>query len=282
MKCSYSNLNQAFVEELVKCEEYGVEVGSRGFIQKERLFVSLEIEDPTDLRIKVPARKFNEDYAILEWLWYLTSDSDVKNIGKFADIWNKISDENNNVESNYGCYIKPSWYEIIEELLKDRDTRRATIVINQPYHRFKNKKDYPCTQYIHFFIRENSLHMGVYMRSNDAVFGFCNDVFTFALFQQLMLNELNSRGANLSLGKYHHSAGSFHVYDRHYSMMEKISKNYFVRAKNSGYPNDLKKLVLKEELTWPKMENFIYFLKEEVDKETILNKVKEIKEMIFQ
>ena len=282
MMSIYKNLNQAFVEELADCSINGKEVKSRGFTQKEKLFCSFVIEDPTDLRIEVPARRFNEDYAVLEWLWYLTSEREVSNIGKFADIWNKISDDDNLVESNYGHYIKPAWYDLVDELLKDRDTRRATCTINQPYHRYKNPKDYPCTHYIQFFIREDKLHMGVYMRSNDAVFGFCNDVFTFALFQQLMLNELNSRGAKIELGDYYHSAGSFHVYDRHYSMMEKISKNYFQKARKDGYPVDLKKITLNPDLTWPKMEKFISFLSEDLDKEEISSKIKEIKEIIFQ
>jgi len=43
-----------------------------------------------------------------------------------------------------------------------------------------------------------------------------------------MLNELNHLGMNLELGKYYHHAGSMHVYDRHYSMLEDInSGNYF-------------------------------------------------------
>jgi thymidylate synthase len=282
MNIRYKNLNQAFVEELADCYHNGTEVKSRGFVQKEKLFASFVIQDPTDLRIEVPARRFNEDYAILEWLWYLTSNSNVGTIGKFADIWNKIADDNDIVESNYGKYLKPHWHDLVDELLKDKDTRRATCVINQPYHRFKNPKDYPCTHYIHFFIRKDALHMGVYMRSNDAVFGFCNDVFTFALFQQLMLNELNSRGSNLVLGDYYHSAGSFHVYDRHYTMMEKISENYFKKAQKNGYPTNLKKVILDPDLTWLKMENFISFLDENLDKDQISSKIKEIKEIIFQ
>ena len=96
------------------------------------------------------------------------------------------------MESNYGLYILGNqWNYCLEELLKDPDTRRATIAINQPFHKAQNPNDYPCTQYIQFFIRENRLHLCVNMRSNDAVFGFCNDVFTFSLFQQLMLNDLN-------------------------------------------------------------------------------------------
>ena len=66
------------------------------------------------------------------------------------------------------------------------------------------------------------MHLGVNMRSNDIIFGLCNDVFTFSLFQQLMLNELNSRGAKVTLGTYNHHAGSLHLYERHYSMASKI------------------------------------------------------------
>ena len=60
------------------------------------------------------------------------------------------------------------------------------------------------------------------MRSNDIIFGLCNDVFTFSMFQQMMLNELNRRGAKISLGTYNHHAGSLHLYERHYKMASKI------------------------------------------------------------
>ena len=60
------------------------------------------------------------------------------------------------------------------------------------------------------------------MRSNDIIFGFCNDVFNFALFQQLMLNELRATYPDLKLGSYYHHAGSLHLYDMHYDMKDNI------------------------------------------------------------
>ena len=60
------------------------------------------------------------------------------------------------------------------------------------------------------------------MRSNDIVFGFCNDIFNFALFQQLMLNELRDVYPELKLGSYYHHAGSLHLYDTHYNMRDNI------------------------------------------------------------
>ena len=222
MHKTFNNLNQAFNSLLTEVFEEGSVVRARGSEQREILFCNFTIEDPTDLQITSEARKFSPDYATAEWQWYLSANPRVNNIGKLAKIWNLIQDSEGEAESNYGCYLKPQWEWVVDELLSDRDTRRATFVINQPHHKLKNKSDYPCTHYLHFFIRDNKLHLGVNMRSNDIIFGLCNDVFTFSMFQQLMLNELNSRGANVSLGSYNHHAGSLHLYERHYKMASKI------------------------------------------------------------
>jgi thymidylate synthase len=256
----YNNLNEAFVEELSRLKTLGTVVNSRGSKQIEVTFSSLTIKDPRQLDIEVPARKFNKKYAIAEWLWYLSGIQKVNNISKLASIWSDIQDKYGEAESNYGTYIfsvDPSsvlsqWDWVVEELKSDRDSRRATIVINQPYHKERNSKDYPCTHYIHFFIRNGNLDMGVYMRSNDAIFGFCNDVFTFSLFQQLMLNQLNCAGMKLRLGSYHHHAGSFHVYERHFNMMDNILNNYYVQAARHHYP-EMDRIILKPGVTYEKI-----------------------------
>jgi thymidylate synthase len=183
-----------------------------------------------------------------------------------------------------------------EELLNDRDTRRASLVINSTHHKGKNNKDYPCTQYIHFFIRQNKLHLGVHMRSNDAVFGFCNDVFTFAMYQQLMLNELNEYISEngdidterIELGHYYHTADSFHVYESHFNMMSKIVNNYGATHASGGlfagkkqYP-DLKKFRLKDTITLQKIkENKFYLPNEDMTKEQIKEYALKISEVIY-
>tara|TARA_E500000331_G_C17209176_1_gene692828 strand:- start:302 stop:1219 length:918 start_codon:yes stop_codon:yes gene_type:complete len=277
---TYKDLNEAFTESLKDLDNDYLLVNSRGTLQKERLWYSLLIKDPTALSIEVPARKFKPEYAVTEWLWYLSEDPDVKNIGKLASIWKNIADENNKVESNYGLWLHGitnektglnQWDWVVNELVSDKDTRRASITINSPHHKGKNNKDYPCTQYIHFFIRGNKLHMGVNMRSNDAVFGFCNDVFTFCMYQQLMLNELNSKlrsrhlnseSKKIELGQYYHSAGSFHVYETHFKMMNKIVQNYGKKHTPNGsyteipYP-DLKKFKLRDTITLKFMKNVL-------------------------
>lgn len=283
---TFKDLNSAFCESLALVKEQGSNVESRGSKQREILFHNICIEDPTALTIAPPLRKFKPVYAIAEWLWYLSRDKQVKNIGKFADVWNQIQDKNGECESNYGVYMfelfdglaRPQWEWVRGELLRDRDTRRATITINQPYHKYKNPKDYTCTQYIHFFIRDNQLHLGVHMRSNDAVFGFCNDVWTFCMFQQLMLNELNEAGANITLGKYYHSAGSFHIYERHWKMQDTILANY--RKNNTGNYPELKRYELKDTITTSSIKELI-LPKEDITLEQIKKHTKQTMELIY-
>ena len=260
---SYKDLNEAFVQSLSEVKENHSLVNSRGTLQREILWHSLEIRDPTALSIQVPARRFKPSYAITEWFWYLSEDRNVKNIGKLANIWQRIANGQNEVESNYGFWLhglkngktqKNQWQWVIDELFQDRDTRRASLTINQSHHKGQNNADYPCTQYIPFFIRDNRLHLGVHMRSNDAVFGFCNDVFTFCMYQQMMLNELNALieeepgKEKIELGHYFHSAGSFHVYETHFSMMDKILDNYAKKYEDKDYP-ELKKYKLRDNIT---------------------------------
>jgi len=262
----FDSLDSAFRTLLHNVNSFGEEVNSRGSKQRELLFQQFEIEDPTELMIYSQARKFSSTYATAEWLWYLSKNPAVNNIGKLAKIWRQIQDEDGEVESNYGVYLFTQWEWAINELLDDNDTRRATLVINQPHHKGKNKLDYPCTQYLQFFIRNNKLHLGVAMRSNDIIFGFCNDVFTFALFQQLMLNELNERGAGVELGSYHHHAGSLHLYEKHFAMAEEVLAEDRVRQMEDR-SQFLCRFELEAGWTWEKMlEEKMFLPKEDMAK----------------
>ena len=94
MKNNFSNLQSCFyslVNELIKAPE----VNSRGSTQKELLFQNFCITDPTDIGISIPDRKFSINYAVAEWLWYISSNPNINNIGKMATIWKNISDEFN-------------------------------------------------------------------------------------------------------------------------------------------------------------------------------------------
>ena len=56
----------------------------------------------------------------------------------------------------------------------------------------------------------------------------------------------------IELGHYYHSAGSFHVYETHFNMMDKIVQNYGAKHHSNSYKNpypNLKKYKLKDTIT---------------------------------
>ena len=275
------NLNKTLFSIVSDVMERGNDVEARGTKQKEITFYKCVIEDPTDLLITYPDRKFNPDYATTEWLWYLSQHKNTQNIGKMAKIWDMIKDENGECESNYGEYLIPSgqWSWVINELITDPDSRRATIAINQPYHKGKNPKDIPCTQYIQFFIRNGKLDMGVYLRSNDVIYGFCNDIFTFSLFQQLMCNDLKHLGVDVELGEYHHHAGSMHIYERHYEMANKIIAN----EAHVHYKKQLPKIKLHSHVTLQYiLSKELYLPRVPMEKQEIKDKSLELSKMLLE
>ena len=52
---------------------------------------SVTIDDVCQINIYNPERKFNVRYALLEFMWYLSKDENVRNIGKAASTWQDIA-----------------------------------------------------------------------------------------------------------------------------------------------------------------------------------------------
>jgi thymidylate synthase len=136
------------------------------------------------------------------------------------------------MSTSHGDELMTSWKTCIETLTKDPSSRQAVIVIFESFDQFKSNeqngsRDVPCTLSLQFFIRNNELILHAHMRSNDAVWGLTYDLFSFTLLQECMLLELRKRGMNdLELGEYIHTAGSLHIYERHFEMASDIVKKY--------------------------------------------------------
>ena len=80
-----------------------------------------------------------------------------------------------------------------------------------------------CTYSINFRIRQDTLNMTVRMRSQDAMYGMGNDAPSFSFVHEMMFNALKEFYPSLKYGQYYHSADSFHVYEKHFEMLEKIT-----------------------------------------------------------
>lgn len=204
----------------------------RGLRTKEIMPYHMTLREPErDRWCTFPSRKLNISYAAFEFLWYLRADPEDDAITQRAKIWRELA-AGGILQSNYGVYMfrEGQFWRARDELRADKFSRRATIMILRPDHFETNSSDIPCTLGLSFYIREtknmagsfDKLHLHVTMRSSDAVFGMGNDIPCFTWTQEMMCAALQPYYPSLSVGDYHHTSHSMHVYERHFEMVEKI------------------------------------------------------------
>lgn len=175
----------------------------------------------------------NEEYIEREKAWYRSMSLNVKDIpGGPPQIWQQVADKDGFINSNYGWCIYSEengnqFTKVVDELLVSPLSRRATMIYNRPsMHEDYNKNgmsDFMCTYSTQYYIRDGLLHASVFMRSNDAVFGYKNDYAWQRYVQEEVLAAINGRkGTVYGLGDLHWNAGSLHVYERHFKFVEQM------------------------------------------------------------
>lgn len=212
----YKSFNEALAQVAIELVSFGDKVNVSNAVGDS--VMTLELMDyhmafaPDYNNIcTLEARKFPFKGAQAEFLWYMTANPNANAVAKYLPNWLKFADEAGNVNSNYGVYWQRYIPGIIDELRRDKASRRAVMNIyhgdNAPFG-----KDTPCTLTLQFMIRHNKLHMLVNMRSNDIWYGLSIDQFCNSLLHQLVWHSLQETYPDLELGQYNHTAGSMHVY----------------------------------------------------------------------
>ena len=175
-------------------------------------------------------RKPNEDYIKRELEWYESQSLFVDDIpGETPKIWKDVADDFGRINSNYGYLafspMNHSQYtNAVEELYENKDTRRAAMIYNRPSIHYEyaanGMNDFICTFANQFFVRDDKLVSHWIMRSNDAIFGYNNDVAWAKYIQKKMAADLD-----IEVGDLIWTASSLHVYERHFNYLEELSKN---------------------------------------------------------
>lgn len=183
----------------------------------DRVYRLTDITNPV-----ISIRNISRRYVAAELLWYLSGDNSVDFIGKYASMWNRITDDRKTNNSAYGYIIKykhgfDQLEKIIELLKVDPYSRRAVININVPNENVIETKDEMCTVCLQFLVRDNKVHLTVVMRSNDTFFGFPMDVVYFCELQKYVADRLG-----YEYGNYTHHAISLHIYERDYDKFNNI------------------------------------------------------------
>ena len=213
-----SDIRQHFIQALAN-EEYTTDrTGSKTI---ELIGASFVADEPAIFGT------VNEDYVKAELDWYQTMSNNINDIS-YGDeppkAWQIAANDYGEINSNYGKLIYSDKYynqygQVLDELLSNMDSRRATMVYQRPsiWHEYNDngKNDFICTNAVTYYIRNNVVNCVVQMRSNDVVFGYKND---FA-WQQFVLNEV-AEELNRESGDIIWQAQNLHVYERHFDLVE--------------------------------------------------------------
>jgi len=189
--------------------------------------------DPKQKTFDFGVKKTNEEYCKKELAWY---DSQSRSIDMVRDvkIWRDVACKEGMVNSNYGwCIYSPKNFNqfdnVIKELMSNKDSRRAIMIYTRPNmwldYNYNGRNDFMCTNYHHFFIRDNKLISIYNIRSNDLVFGFFNDFYWACVVQERVFNSLYP-----DFVKENHKiiwqASSLHVYERHFDLLYNMIQGY--------------------------------------------------------
>lgn len=163
----------------------------------------------------------NYDYVKRELDWYKSMSLNVNDIpGGAPAIWKAVATPDGFINSNYGwcIYSKENdnqYINCVKELKLNPDTRRAIMIYTRPSMQWEYNKDgmsdFMCTNSVQYLIRNGKVNALVYMRSNDAIFGYKNDYAWQEYVLACVCDELN-----LPMGYIYWNVASLHVYERHF------------------------------------------------------------------
>lgn len=187
-------------------------------------------------------REPNKEYFQRELKWYQTESLNVNDIpGGAPKMWKSCATPDGYINSNYGWMIWSKdnceqYKHCLQKLIEDPHTREACMIYNRPSMQEEYNKngmhDFCCTYAVQCFLNEDNsgryhLKYIVYMRSNDAVFGFDNDALWHMHVQERLARDLFSNIPTLTgiagpiiCDPIVWNAGSLHVYERHFKFLE--------------------------------------------------------------
>jgi thymidylate synthase len=222
-----NNIRQHFIDEL-KDEAFTID--KTGAKTIELIGASFIADEPA--LFGTPS----EEYIAAELKWYESMSTNINDIypNLYRDppaAWQHAANKHGEINSNYGLLIySPKYFNqlenVVDELQRNPDSRRACMVYNRPSiwkeYNENGKSDFICTNAVTYYIRNNELQAVVQMRSNDAVFGYKNDYAFQRYVMQEVCNEYNAMNIfedDIAPGFMIWQVQNLHVYERHFHLV---------------------------------------------------------------
>lgn len=232
MTQDFTNVDEALPVLTQKVLETGEEVGSRlGERTMELLHQQIVIQEPWQREVLTPYRNTNIAAQIAETMWVLAGRDDVEFLGRYLPRARDFSDDGKVWRGAYGPRLR-DWGQpgeprldqirhIVNLLSTDRASRRAVVSIYNPLVDSAPGKDIPCNDFLSFISRQGRLHLSVFVRSNDLIWGWSGiNAFEWSALQEIVAGILG-----LQVGPLVFNTTSLHIYDRHWDKARKIQEH---------------------------------------------------------
>lgn len=228
VKTKFRNAGEAFVSKLGEIASVGQPVTVRGHLTRELRNQTITLLEPLERCITIPGRRNNTFAAIAETMWVIAGRNDLAYLSAYLPRAGDFSDDGTTWRAAYGPRLR-HWQgvdqlERVKILLNDSpESRRAVMSLFDPATDYGDSRDVPCTNWLHFNVRDKKLNLNVVVRSNDLMWGFSG----INTFEWSVLQEMMAYWVGVEVGESTYFVSSLHLYQRHYDRAARIiSQNY--------------------------------------------------------
>jgi|TARA_E500000178_G_C17000631_1_gene745462 thymidylate synthase len=225
MKMKVNDIRQFFIDEL-KDETFTIDKTGQKTI--ELIGASFLADEPSIFGTP------DQDYIDDEIGWYYSESTNINDIRESEPpkAWQYSANKHGEINSNYGLLIFSHKYFqqyelVLDELITNPYSRRAIMIYNRPSiwseYNENGKNDFICTNAVTYYIRDNTLHAVVQMRSNDVVFGYKNDYAWQRHVLDRLVDDFNSckeHALQITGGDITWQVQNLHVYERHFHLVK--------------------------------------------------------------
>jgi thymidylate synthase len=202
-------------------------ISPRGMNTRELLNVTIEVEKPWNIPVNMENRKFNHKIGAREALQLVGQVTDPEAMIDAASVFESFTDSGI-LHGSYGPRLHGNLSKLVDQLKKDNSSRQAVLTIFDSNKDLNaDVRDVPCTLSLQYFIRDDKLVARTNMRSNDVFLGLPYDFTQFIALQGAI-----AKAMDVEMGRYVHSVGSMHIYEKHEIEAGRISSFFNGSFKN--------------------------------------------------
>ena len=219
----YRNAAAAMVAKLGQLLLTGEEVDVRGKLTRELMHQLVSLSSPLERCIVAPERNNNVFASIAETMWVIAGRSDVAYLANYLPRAASFSDDGETWRAGYGPRLRhwnsvDQFESVLDTLIASSSSRRAVMSIFDPSADYQDSLDVPCTNWLHFMLRDGKLDLNIAVRSNDIIWGFSGiNTFEWSVVQEMMAHWLA-----VTVGEVNYFISSLHLYEQHFDRATRI------------------------------------------------------------